>query len=91
MSKYGSAEGLLYAAFERGQSALHGANAIDMMNWKDMQALYKEIITLAKKGQKPFHTIVIDTVDIAVEMAEAYIVEMAGEKSINAGTLSYGK
>lgn len=88
---YGNTDGLLFLGFENGYSALQGANALDIFNWKDVQELYKAIIKDVKAGKNTFDVLVWDTADIAVEMAENYIVELAGEKSINAGSLSYGK
>jgi phage nucleotide-binding protein len=62
----------LLCAFERGYNALPGVKAIDISRWTD----FKKVCAQLKKpdAQNLYETIIIDTVGIATDMCEKYIL-----------------
>lgn len=71
----------LLLAAEKGYKALKGVHAVDINSWVD-------ILTVAAQLQKPevrekYSTIVIDTLDELVFMAEEYVTQQAGVAQLN--------
>ena len=62
----------LLCAFERGYNALPGVKAIDINRWTD----FKKICSQLKKPEAHgiYETIIIDTVGIATDMCEKYVL-----------------
>lgn len=62
----------LLCAFERGYNALPGVKAVDIDRWTD----FKKVCIQLKKpeAQGLYETIVIDTVGIAADMCEKYVL-----------------
>lgn len=62
----------LLVAFERGYNALSGIKAVDINRWVD----FKKVCSQLRKpeARETYETIVIDTVGIATDMCEKYIL-----------------
>jgi len=76
------AGGALLLAFEKGYGALPGVFPVDIASWGDVKSVCREL----KKPEvkEKFKVIIFDTVDIAGEMVEKYILSQKGVDSIAA-------
>jgi len=79
--------GAILLAFEKGYNALPGVMAQDITSWGEMKQVYRELKKPAVKEK--FHSIVVDTIDIAAEMCQKYICDQNGITAL--GELGYGK
>lgn len=75
--------GALILAFERGYDALPGAMAQDITSWGELKQVLREL----KKPEvmKVYHSLVIDTVDVAATLCEKYICNQLGIENIGDG------
>lgn len=80
-------EGALLLAFEPGYHALPGVIAQDITSWSEMKQVYREL----KKPEvrERFHSIVVDTIDIASERCKKYICSQNDIEDL--GDLGYGE
>lgn len=71
----------LLCAFERGYNALPGVKAVDIDRWTD----FKKVCAQLKKpeAQGTYETIIIDTVGIATDMCEKYILAQNDVESLS--------
>lgn len=77
----------LLLAFEVGYNAIPGAMAVPMHTWADVRKVMRELKKAEVKSQ--FKTIVIDTLDLAYEMAESAICQKNGVEHIT--DVAWGK
>lgn len=70
----------LICAFELGVNALGGTRYVPMLRWSD----FKKVMSQLKKPQakEMYDTIVLDTVSIAYELCEKYILQQQGATTI---------
>ena len=80
-------EGALLLAFEPGYRAIPGIIAQDITSWSEFRQALKELKKPEVKAT--FKTVIVDTVDLAVQFCEKYICSQQGVESI--GDLGYGK
>ena len=75
--------GALILAFERGYDALPGAMAQDITSWGELKQVLREL----KKPEvmKVYHSLVIDTLDVAATLCEKYICNQLGIENIGDG------
>lgn len=75
--------GALLLAFERGYNALPGIMVQDITRWSE----FKEVIRELKKPEvkEVFHSIIIDTIDVAGALCDKYICNQLGIDSIGDG------
>lgn len=75
--------GALILAFERGYDALPGAMAQDITSWGELKQVLREL----KKPEvmKVYHSLIIDTVDVAATLCEKYICNQLGIENIGDG------
>lgn len=73
----------LVVATELGYSAIPGIIAQDVSTWGEIRQVYKEL----KKPEvkKRFKSIIIDTVDLAVDFCQKYICQQLGIESMGEG------
>ena len=73
--------GALILAFEKGYNALPNVYAQDVTTWAQMKMVLRD---LKKPDVKEmFHSIIIDTIDIAAVACEKYIISQAGVVTLN--------
>lgn len=79
--------GALILAFEKGYNALPNVYAQDVSSWSEMKMALREL----KKPEvkEIFHSVIIDTVDIAAAACEKYIIAQAGVDTLN--QIAYGQ
>ena len=79
--------GALILAFEKGYNALPNVYAQDVTSWSEMKMALREL----KKPEvkEIFHSVIIDTVDIAAAACEKYIISQAGVDTLN--QIAYGQ
>ena len=79
--------GALILAFEKGYNALPNVYAQDVTTWSEMKMTLREL----KKPEvkEMFHSIIIDTIDIAAAACEKYIISQAGVDTLN--QIPYGQ
>lgn len=77
----------LLCAFEKGYNALIGVKPVDLTSWAD----FKKVCRQLKKpeAKEIYHSIIIDTVAIAYNLCEKYIIAREGVSAI--GDIGYGK
>lgn len=75
----------LLLAFERGYNALGGKNVIpqDITTWGEMKQVLRQLDDPEVKDM--FQTIVVDTVDKAVQLCEKYVCSQLGIENIGDG------
>lgn len=79
--------GALILAFQRGYNALPNVYAQDVTTWAEMKMVLRD---LKKPDVKEmFHSIIIDTIDIAAAACEKYIISQAGVDTLN--QIPYGQ
>lgn len=79
--------GALILAFQKGYNALPNVYAQDVSTWSEMKMVLRE---LKKKDVKEtFHSIVVDTIDIAATACQKYIISQAGVDTLN--QIPYGQ
>ena len=61
----------LLLAFEKGYNAIPGAMAIPINSWSDFKKVLKQLKDEAVKEK--FETVIVDTADIAYDLAEKYV------------------
>lgn len=81
------AKGSLLLAFEKGYNALPGVMPVDILTWKDMRTVFKELKDPEVKEK--FSTIIVDTIDIAADRCKKYICSQNCIEDL--GDLGYGK
>ena len=74
-------------AFEKGYNALPGVMAQDITSWGEMKQVFRELKKPAVKEK--FHSIIVDTIDIAADMCQKYICDQNGITTL--GELGFGK
>lgn len=73
--------GALILAFQRGYNALPNVYAQDVTTWAQMKMVLRD---LKKPDVKEmFHSIIIDTIDIAAAACEKYVISQAGVDTLN--------
>lgn len=79
--------GALILAFEKGYNALPNVYAQDVTTWSEMKMTLREL----KKPEvkEMFHSIIIDTIDVAASACEKYIVAQANVDTLN--QIPYGQ
>ena len=77
----------LILAFEKGYNTLPNVYAQDITTWSEMKMTLREL----KKPEvkEMFHSIIIDTIDIAAAACEKYIISQAGVDTLN--QIPYGQ
>jgi len=70
----------LFMNFENGTNALAGIRSVPILRWSDA----KKVLTQLRKPQakEMYDTIIVDTVDIAWNLAEKYIVQREGVSTL---------
>lgn len=73
--------GALILAFQRGYNALPNVYAQDVTTWAQMKMVLRDL----KKSdvKEMFHSIIIDTIDIAAAACEKYVISQAGVDTLN--------
>ncbi len=79
--------GALILAFQRGYNALPGVYAQDITSWAETKMVTRELKKADAKER--FHSIIIDTIDIAAAACEKYIIAQAGVDTLN--QIPYGR
>lgn len=83
----------LLVAFERGYQALSGIHAIDIAEWEDFIELVEELVD--EKDDVSYKVIALDTIDVLISRATAYMLSKASikdkKKYTAVGDLSFGK
>ena len=79
--------GALLIAFEKGYNALPNVLPKDIESWAKFKMTVRELKDPEVK--KRFHSVIIDTIDIAASMCEKYIITQAGVDSLN--QIPYGQ
>lgn len=79
--------GALILAFERGYNALPNVYAQDVTTWSEMKMTLRDLRKPEVKAL--FHSIIIDTIDIAAAACEKYIISQAGVDTLN--QIPYGQ
>ena len=84
----------LLLAFEKGYNAIPGAMAIPINSWSDFKKVLKQLKDEAVKEK--FETVIVDTADIAYDLAEKYVCANAkradGGFGVDAiGDIPFGK
>ena len=79
--------GALILAFQKGYNALPNIYAQDVTTWADMKIILRDL----KKPEvkEMFHSIIIDTIDIAASACQKYIISQAGVDTLN--QIPYGQ
>ena len=79
--------GALILAFQKGYNALPNIYAQDVTTWADMKIILRDL----KKPEvkEMFHSIIIDTIDIAAAACQKYIISQAGVDTLN--QIPYGQ
>lgn len=73
--------GALILAFQRGYNALPNVYAQDVTTWAQMKMVLRD---LKKPDVKEmFHSIIVDTIDIAAAACEKYVISQAGVDTLN--------
>lgn len=80
-------EGALLLAFEPGYRALPGVMVQDVTSWAEMKQVYRELKKTEVKDT--FRAVIVDTIDIAAEKCQKYILDQNGIEDL--GDLGYGK
>ena len=77
----------LILAFQKGYNTLPNIYAQDVTSWSEMKIVLREL----KKPEvkQMFHSIIIDTIDIAAAACEKYIISQAGVDTLN--QIPYGQ
>ena len=70
----------LVIAFEQGYKAIPNIMAVPVTSWSDFKKIIKQL--KSEEAHKMYKNIVIDTVDIAADLAEKYICAQNGVDSI---------
>ena len=79
--------GALILAFEKGYNALPNVYAQDVTTWAQMKMVLRD---LKKPNVKDmFHSIIVDTIDIAAAACEKYVISQAGVDTLN--QIPYGQ
>ena len=79
--------GALILAFQRGYNALPNVYAQDVTTWAEMKMVLRD---LKKPDVKEmFHSIIVDTIDIAASACEKYVISQAGVDTLN--QIPYGQ
>lgn len=70
----------LFMNFENGTNALAGIRSVPILRWSDA----KKVLTQLRKPQakEMYDTIIVDTVDIAWNLAEKYIIQREGVSTL---------
>ena len=79
--------GALILAFERGYNALPNVYAQDVTTWSEMKMALRELKKPEVKDM--FHSVIVDTIDIAAAACEKYIISQAGVDTLN--QIPYGQ
>ena len=62
----------LLLAFERGYNGIAGIHAQDITKWSEFKTVLKQLAS--DKAKEMYHTVTIDTVGIAWELCEKFII-----------------
>lgn len=81
------AGGALLLAFEKGYNALPGVIAADIISWRDVKDVLKQL--KSPDAQATFKSIIFDTIDIAGSLVEKYVCAQNGVAKIN--EIPYGQ
>ena len=79
--------GALILAFEKGYNALPNVYPQDVTTWAEMKMILRELKRPEVKER--FHSVIIDTIDIAAAACEKYIISQAGVDTLN--QIPYGR
>ena len=79
--------GALILAFERGYNALPNVYAQDVTSWSEMKMVLRELKKNDVKNM--FHSIIVDTIDLAAAACEKYVISQAGVDTLN--QIPYGQ
>lgn len=75
--------GALLLATERGYNALPGVMAQDITSWSELKTVVREL--KKPEVQAVYHSLIIDTVDLAADMCQKYICNQLGIENIGDG------
>ena len=70
----------LFLATEIGYNAIDGVTALPIMKWTDIKSAVKELRN--PKARELYDTVTIDTISLAADLCESYIVNREGVSSI---------
>lgn len=71
---------------EGGTRMLEGDHfVLPIRSWQD----FVEAVKLLAAGEHPYHTVVVDTIDMLVKLCDAHVA--SGRNAISAGVVEYGK
>ena len=73
---------------ENGTRYIEGAYVLPIKNLAELREAYAQLSALAQKGELPYKTIAIDTIDVVNEWIEAEVAESLGIRQI--GEAPYG-
>lgn len=79
--------GALILAFQKGYNALPNVYAQDVTTWAEMKMILRELKKPEVKER--FHSVIIDTIDIAAAACEKYVISQAGVDTLN--QIPYGQ
>lgn len=79
--------GALILAFQKGYNALPNVYAQDVTTWADMKIILRDLKKPEVKDL--FHSIIVDTIDIAAAACQKYIISQAGVDTLN--QIPYGQ
>lgn len=73
----------LLLAFERGYNTIPGIMAQDVTSWSDMRQILREL--KKPEVQEVYHSIIVDTIDLASEFCQKYICNQLDIENIGDG------
>ena len=79
--------GALLLAFQKGYNAIPNIYPQDVTTWADMKIILRDLKRPEVKDM--FHSIIVDTIDIAAAACQKYIISQAGVDTLN--QIPYGQ
>ena len=79
--------GALILAFQKGYNALPNVYVQDVSTWSEMKQVLRQLKN--KEIQEKFHSIVVDTIDIAAAACQKYIIDQNNVDTLN--QIPYGQ
>jgi len=70
----------LFLATEIGYHAINGITAMPILKWSDLKRAVKELKD--PRGREVYDTVTIDTISLAAELCEKYILQREGVTSL---------
>lgn len=80
-----------YLRFEQGINAISGVPYADLTNWSDFKKVNRQLTDSknAEKIQEMYHSIIFDTIDVAIKWCEEYVCNTNGIQKLQ--ELPYGQ